>query len=156
MSASDNSLTSGDFTTDDSLDVSSDIPSVLPNEDLSNVDLPGQFDSMPGGSDISGAFPGGAADPSGINSLFLSSGANPTPTGGYMSTLAQVAQSAATGFSTYAKGSPSVATPKPLTPGSTIAGATGAAAVASGQTNWLVIGAVIVVGLGVVAFLALR
>lgn len=122
--------------------------SVLDNYSLANLDLPGQFDSIPGGFTQDGAFPGGAADPSGINSLFLSPHVNPTPTGGYMPVLAAVAQAAASGFSTYAKGSPSVAIPAPRLPGGSLS-----TPMLTGKTNWLVIGVVIAAGLGVIVLL---
>ena len=126
----------------------SSIPSILSNDDLSWLDLPGQLDSIPGGYSNPGAYPGGASDPSGINSLFLDSSINPNPTGGYMSTLASIATAAASGFSTYAKGSPSVATPRPLMPGSTIT-----ASAATGKTNWLLIGGVVLVGVVALAWM---
>jgi hypothetical protein len=123
--------------------------SVLDNNSLAYLDLPGQFDSIPGGSVVSGAYPGGAADPSGINSLFLDSNTNPIPTGGYMTTLAQIANAAATGFSTYVKGSPSVATPPPRYPGSSLT-----KPMLTGTTNWLLVGVAVVAGLAVIAYLA--
>lgn len=129
----------------------STIPSVLPNWELSGMDLPGQLNSFPGGMSANGAFPGGAADPSGMNSLYLHPSVNPTPTGGYMNTLAQIAAAAASGFSTYAKGSPSVATPRPLLPGSRIAARPGM--LGGSSTNWLVIGIVVAVGIGAMAWL---
>jgi hypothetical protein len=122
---------------------------VLDNTQLSYLDLPGQLDSIPGGTAANGAYPGGAADPSGINSLYLAPTVNPTPTGGYMPIAASIASAAATGFSTFAKGSPSVATPPPRLPSSTLSGPR-----LTGTTNWLMIGFVVAVGIGVMAYLA--
>ena len=131
------------------IDYAPTIPSVVDNTNLALLDLPGQLDSIPGGDVTAGAFPGGAADPSGVNSLYLHPAVNPTPTGGYMNVLASIAASAAGGFSTYAKGSPSVATPRPLLPGTSMT-----KTALTGGTNWLVIGVVVAVGIGVIAWLA--
>jgi len=121
---------------------------VLDNTSLSYLDLPGQFDSIPGGTSANGAYPGGSADPSGINSLYLAPTVNPTPTGGYMPIAAAIASAAATGFSTFAKGSPSVATPPPRLPSSRLT-----PSALTGSTNWLVIGLVVAAGIGVMAWL---
>jgi hypothetical protein len=120
--------------------------------DTSNIDLPGQFLSIPGGA----ASPGAAApaDPSGINSLYLSPAVNPTPTGGYMTTAAAVLSSAAQGFSTFAKGSPSVAIPaaRPAVAGaSSIGGLFGGL---NTTTNWLIVGGVVIVGVVVLVYIA--
>jgi hypothetical protein len=141
----------------DSLSAGDDIPliypsagnSVVPNYDLSMLDLPGQLDSIPGGNGANGAFPGGASDPSGMNSVYIDAGVNPTPTGGYMNVLASIVGAASTGFSTYAKGSPSVATPRPLLPGGSLTAKT-----MTGRTNWLVIGIVVVAGVLMLGWIA--
>jgi hypothetical protein len=125
-------------------------PTVMPNDNLALLDLPGQMSNFPGGGSTAGAFPGGAADPSGINSLYLTSSVNPTPTGDWMKTAASIAASAASGFTTFAKGSPSVATPRPLMPGSSIAKST----MYTGATNWLFIGGAVVVGVIAITWLA--
>lgn len=115
--------------------------------DTSGIDLPGQFVSIPGGGVSNGGIFG--SDPSGVNMLYTDPGVNPTPTGGYMSALAGIMSSAAQGFSTYVKGSPSVAIPASRTPlGSSIGG--GLLTNQYGQTNWtFIIGVVLVAGLGI-------
>jgi hypothetical protein len=142
----------------DSLAAGDDIPlstydgsglSVLPNYSLSNLDLPGQLDNFPGGIGANSAYPGGAADPSGMNSLYLDPGVNPSPTGGYLNVLASVANAAASGFSTFAKGSPSVATPRPLLPGGSITSSQ-----LTGKTNWLVIGIIVIAGVVALGWIA--
>jgi hypothetical protein len=124
---------------------------VLSNSQLAQLDLPGQLDSFPGGASTPGMYPGGSADPSGINSVHLSPTVNPTPTGGYMSVAAAIAAAASTGFSTYAKGSPSVATPPPMYPGGSMT-----SGMLTGQTNWLVVGAVVAVGVALLGWLAFK
>src|SRR6266849_10721 len=73
--------------------------------DTSALDLPGQFDSIPGG----GSTNGGVYTSGGHDSLYMDPTVNPNPTGGYMPVLSSVIQAAASGFNTFVKGSPSVA-----------------------------------------------
>lgn len=120
--------------------------------DTTGLNLPGQLPGIPGG----GASNGGSAasDPSGINVLHTDPTVNPTPTGGYMQALAQVAAAASQSFTTYVKGSPSVAIPAARTPLSTISGALSLTS-ATGQTNWTTV--FIIVGiLGVGGFLLIK
>jgi hypothetical protein len=111
--------------------------------DTSGIDLPGQLVGIPGGGASNGAVYG--ADPSGINALHLSPSVNPTPTGGYMPALVAVANAAAQGFSTYSKGSPSVAIPAVKRP-IVSSGVAGLFTTPTGATNWTVIGLVVVAG----------
>lgn len=137
------------------LSVSGDDSFALGNQvvpDASGLDLAGQFPGLPGG----GASNGGVTttDSSGINALYLHPAVNPTPTGGYMPTLMAVVASAAQGFSTYAKGSPSVAIPGARTPLGSVRGGALSLTTATGGTNWLLIGGVVVVAVGVLMFIA--
>lgn len=118
--------------------------------DTSFIDLSGQFISIPGGSVANGATH--ISDSSGINAIYKDPAVNPVPTGGYMTALAQVANAAMQSFTTFIKGSPSVATPGAKLPtGATVGG--GLLVNAQGQTNWLLIGGVAVVGIGIIAYL---
>jgi hypothetical protein len=120
---------------------SPDYTPVVP--DPSNLDLPGQFDSMPGGLSTPGGYY--SSDPSGANVIYTDPSANPNPTGGWQQIASQVVSLAAQGAKTFAAGSPTTAIPparKPLQTSSLLTNATG-------QTNWLLIGGVVVVGVGV-------
>jgi hypothetical protein len=120
-----------------------------PIPDATALPLPGQLPGIPGGGASNGS--NMVSDPSGINVVHLNPSVNPTPTGGYMSTAAAVLSAASTGFSTYVKGSPSVAIPPPKVPAGGIF-----SSVLGGSTNWMVIGIVVVAGLGIMVFLAAR
>lgn len=113
--------------------------------DTSFLDLPGQFLSMPGGSNANGA--NASADSTGVNQIYVDPHVNPTPTGGYMAALLQVAQAGMQAFTTYAKGSPAVAIPAARTPlGKSIGGSF--LMTPQGTTNWLAIGGIILLGIG--------
>jgi hypothetical protein len=117
--------------------------------DTTQLNLPGQLNGLPGGGASSGTVT--ASDPMGINAVHTAPGVNPTPTGGYMQSLAQVAAAASQSFSTFVKGSPSVAVPaakSPLTGG--IGGAL-SLTTPTGGTNWLLVGGVLaLLAIGVV------
>lgn len=122
---------------------SPDYQPVVP--DTSALDLPGQFDSMPGGSSNNGSYYG--SDPSGMNMIYSEPAVNPTPTGGWQQLAAQVAGLAAQGMKTFSSGTPTPAIPPSRTPYQS----TGIGSVLSGpggSTNWLLIGGVIAVGIG--------
>lgn len=112
--------------------------------DISFLDLPGQFISIPGGAVSNGA--NASADSSGINQIYVDPAVNPTPTGGYMSALLAVAQAGMQAFTTYAKGSPSVATPQAKMPSGKTFGA-GILTNPQGGTNWFVVGGVVFLGM---------
>jgi hypothetical protein len=127
-------------------DVSSNISAGLGNlvvPDTTSLPLPGQLPGIPGGGASNGVT--AATDSSGINGLYLSPLVNPTPTGGYMTAAAQVVASASGAFTTYVKGSPSVAIPPVQVPIST--GLAGLFTTSTGATNWTVVGLVVVAGL---------
>lgn len=123
---------------------------ILP--DLSQVDLAGQFLSFPGGMSTGNGV--GASDSSGVNSIYIDPTVNPTPTGGYLDALAKIAAIGMNAFTTYSKGSPSVAIPGARQPASnrTVGGALGLTT-ATGGTNWLAIGIVVVAGLAGIVWL---
>jgi hypothetical protein len=126
---------------------SPDYTPVVP--DTSNLDLPGQFDSMPGGYSTPGGFY--SADPSGANVIYTDPSANPNPTGGWQTVASQVLSLAAQGARTYAAGSPTTAIPparKPLHTSSLLTTPTG-------QTNWLIVGGAVVLGVGVMLAIGL-
>jgi hypothetical protein len=79
----------------------------------------------------------------------IGNAANPNPTGGWQTTALQIINAASKGFSTYVQGSPSVATPPALRPGTHPPSTAGA--VASGNkfimVAALVIGGILVLGL---------
>lgn len=110
--------------------------------DTSGLDLPGQFTSMPGGANVNGGIYG--ADPSGINVVYPDPSANPNPTGGYMTTAQQLIQLAQQGMKTFASGSPSAAIPAARKPGSLTSPFVNPA---TGQTNWTMVGGIVVVGI---------
>lgn len=102
----------------------------------------GQFMPAPGTITADGT---SAISPSGDN--------NPNPTGGWMQSAAQIVQAASSAFSTYVKGSPAVATPPALRPGTS---PTIAASLTKNNTL-LIVGGVAVAGvllLGVLAYAA--
>lgn len=117
--------------------------------DTSMLNLPGQMPGLPGGGASNGHM--GASDPSGVNGLYLDPTVNPTPTGGYMSALDSVLKAASTGFSTYVKGSPSVAIPPPKKASGGML-----SSVLSGTTNWMVVGVVVVAGMVAMGVLAVK
>jgi hypothetical protein len=110
--------------------------------DTSNLDLPGQFVSIPGGDVSSGGFL--TSDPAGMNVLYPNPSVNPNPTGGYMQTASQILSLAQQGMKTFASGSTSPAIPaarKPMSlSGPFVNPVTGA-------TNWTMVGGVIAVGI---------
>jgi hypothetical protein len=97
----------------------------------------------------------GASDSAGVNMVYTDPKVNPTPSGGFMQSLAQIAAAGAQSFSTFVKGSPSVGIPAMKTP--VKGGASGAFSLTTptGQTNWTTI-AIIVGVLGVGAFLVVK
>lgn len=111
--------------------------------DTSALNLPGQLPGIPGGGASNGAVY--SSDPMGMSALHTSAAVNPTPTGGYMDDLAKIVAAASSSFSTFVKGSPSVAVPAARTPVS--GGLAGALSLTTptGQTNWTTIGIVAVV-----------
>jgi hypothetical protein len=120
--------------------------------DASFIDLPGQFASIPGGSVTNGGY--GASDSAGVNSLYLDPAANPSPTGGYMTALAQIAAAASQAFTTYVKGSPSVAIPGAKQPTGRTTGGGLSLTTTNGGTNWVVVGGVVLLGVGALFLLA--
>jgi hypothetical protein len=117
---------------------SPDYSPVVP--DVSNLDLPGQFDSMPGGASTPGGFY--SSDPSGANVIYIDHTADPNATGGWQNVASQVLSLASKGMSAFASGGPSPAVPparRPLNSPTTFA-----LPGTSGQTNWLLVGGIIV------------
>jgi hypothetical protein len=112
--------------------------------DTSTIDLPGQLPGIPGGYASNGAIV--AADPSGINALHTDPAVNPVPTGGYMPVAQAVLLAAAQGFSTFAKGSPSVAIPGARYPNNVVKGGN-FLTTPTGATNWMTIGIIVVAGI---------
>jgi hypothetical protein len=117
--------------------------------DVSSLDLPGQFDSMPGGSSTNGGYL--SADPSGMNVIYTDGSVNPNPTGDWQKIASQVVSLAAQGARTFAAGSPTTAIPparRPLQTSSLLTTPTG-------QTNWLLIGGAVVIGVGIMLAIGL-
>jgi len=112
--------------------------------DASSLNLAGQLPGLPGG----GASDGLVHTSDGINGVYLDPAVNPTPTGGYMTALAQIATAAASGFTTYAKGSPSVAIPRPRVPSSLSGSGVLSLTTPQGTTNWTTIA--IIAGLAII------
>jgi len=112
--------------------------------DTSSLNLPGQLPGIPGGGASNGAVY--TSDPMGMSALHTSASVNPTPTGGYMDDLAKIVAAASSSFSTFVKGSPSVAVPAARTPVS--GGLAGALSLTTptGQTNWTTIGIIAILG----------
>lgn len=119
------------------------VNSVVP--DTSNIDLPGQLSGIPGGDASDGGM--AAADPSGVNQIYKTAAVNPTPTGGYMSALSSIAASAASAFTTFVKGSPSVAVPAAKSTAGKTATGGGLLTTAAGTTNWTTIAIIVAVGI---------
>lgn len=113
--------------------------------DTTGLPLPGQIAGLPGGNASNGAV--GASDSAGVNMLYLDPTVNPTPTGGYMKGAMDLITAGLNAFSTYAKGSPQVGIPAARQPASRPAvGGALSLTTASGQTNWMLIGGVVLVG----------
>lgn len=110
--------------------------------DASMLPLPGQLVGLPGG----GASNGGIHTSDGINMVYLDPAVNPTPSGGYMTALAQIAAAASNSFTTFVKGSPQVAIPRAKTPTSTVGGAF-SLTTPQGTTNWTTIAIVAALGI---------
>jgi hypothetical protein len=116
--------------------------------DTSGLDLPGQFVSMPGGSNVNGGI--ATSDPAGMNVLYPNPNANPNPTGGYLQTATALMQLAQQGMKTFASGSTSPAIPaarKPLSLSGPFVNPV------TGQTNWPMVAGII--GVGIVGLIAL-
>lgn len=129
---------------------SPDYSPVVP--DTSGVDLPGQLPSTPGGAVAFGPFPGqGGVDPVGINQIYLDAKINPTPTANYMPIAAQLLQLAQQSMKTFASGSPSPAIPGPRRPLQTTSPFINPT---TGGTNYMMVGLVVIVGVGVLVALA--
>lgn len=127
----------GDLASNESYNLGENL--VVP--DPTQVNLPGQFASMPGGANINS----GIATPDG-NAIYTDPNANATPTGGYLSALASVAASASKAMTTFIAGSPSVAIPAAKIPqGKTVGG--GFLTTSTGATNWTTVGIIVVVGI---------
>jgi hypothetical protein len=119
--------------------------------DPTGLDLPGQFQSMPGGYSNNGSAI--VADGAGTNAVYTDPTVNPSPTGGWMQVASSVMNLAAQGMKTYSQGTPTPAIPaarKPVSMASTFALTT-----PTGQTNWLLVGGVVVVGVGAMFALAM-
>jgi hypothetical protein len=117
--------------------------------DATGIDLAGQFMSMPGGYNANGSTI--AADGAGINQVYMHPAVNPTPTGGWMTLANSVIGLAQQSMKTFTGGSPSPAIPaaqRPLGPPSVFTNA-------AGQTNWLLVGGIVVVGVGAMVALAM-
>ena len=114
--------------------------------DVSMLNLPGQLPGIPGGGASNGGY--FASDPSGINVLHTDPAVNPTPSGGYMQALAQIAAAASQSFTTFVKGSPSVAIPQAKTPTSGGLGGAFSLTTPQGTTNWTAIA--IIAGIGII------
>lgn len=114
--------------------------------DVSMLNLPGQLPGIPGGGASNGGYH--ASDPSGINVVHTDPAVNPTPSGGYMQALAQIAAAASQSFTTFVKGSPSVAIPAAKTPTSGGLGGALSLTTPQGTTNWTTIA--IIAALGIV------
>lgn len=114
--------------------------------DMSALNLPGQLPGIPGGGASNGGYY--TSDPAGMNVLHTDPKVNPTQSGGYMQALAQIAAAASQSFTTFVKGSPSVAIPAAKTP--THGGLGGALSLTTpqGTTNWTTIA--IIAGLGII------
>lgn len=113
--------------------------------DMSFLNLPGQLPGIPGGAASNGGYH--TSDSSGINAIYTDPAVNPTPSGGYMQALAQIAAAASQSFTTFVKGSPSVAIPPSKVP--TSYGSLGGAlslTTPQGTTNWTTIGIIALVG----------
>lgn len=119
--------------------------------DASGLPISGQLQGLPGG----GASDGAMHTSDGINSVYRDPAVNPTPTGGYMTALAQIAQAAAAGMTTFVKGSPQTAIPRPLVPGNLTGRGPLSLTTPQGTTNWTTIA--IIAGLGIIgAILVVR
>lgn len=112
--------------------------------DASYLDLPGQLPGIPGGFASNGA--SAPSDPMGMSSLYTDPAVNPVPTGGYMPVAAAILQAAAQGFSTFAKGSPSVAIPGARYPNNMVRGGN-FLTTPTGGTNWMTVGVIVVAGI---------
>lgn len=109
--------------------------------DTSSLDLPGQFDSLPGGSSANGGYL--TSDGSGMNVIYSDPTVNPTPTGGWMQVAASVASAAQQGMRAYSSGTPTPAIPPIRMPVQSPSLFT----TAQGGTNWPVIGLVVAAGI---------
>jgi hypothetical protein len=119
--------------------------------DPTYLDLAGQFQSMPGGASNNGSTI--VADGAGANAVYTDPTVNPNPTGGWMQVATSVMNLAAQGMKTYSQGTPTPAIPaarKPVSMASTFALTT-----PTGQTNWLLVGGIVVVGVGAMFALAM-
>lgn len=116
--------------------------------DTTGLDLPGQFLSMPGGQSTNGSTI--VSDGAGANAVFPDPTANPTPNGGWMQLGSSIMNLAAQSMRTFSQGSPTPAVPgvrRPLQQPSVFVNPTGG-------TNWLAVGGVIAVGVGVLFAIA--
>lgn len=129
---------------------------------LNNLTMPGQLDGMPGGGVSMGSLY--SADPSGINVVPSASGqVTPNKTGSWEQSMAAIATAAAGAFKAFEVGSPSVATPPPKTPSTSILGGlfgskpvTGATGVAApGTIAGFGYGTIAIIGIGIVALVVL-
>jgi hypothetical protein len=111
--------------------------------DASGLPISGQLSGLPGG----GASDGAVHTSDGINAVYRDPAVNPTPTGGYMTALAQIATAAASGMTSYVKGSPSVAIPRPLVPGSIAGSGMLSLTTPQGTTNWTTIAIIAAFGI---------
>jgi len=118
--------------------------------DPTALDLPGQFASMPGGFSTNGSAV--VSDGAGANAVYMDPNANPNPTGGWMQIANSIMGLAAQGMKTYSQGTPTPAIPAARRPISTSAFSL---TTPTGQTNWLMVGGVIVVGVGAMFALAM-
>lgn len=119
--------------------------------DPTYLDLAGQFQSMPGGASTNGSAI--VSDGAGVNAVYTDPAANPNPTGGWMQVASSIMNLAAQGMKTYSSGTPTPAIPaarRPVSSPSTFSLTT-----PTGQTNWLLVGGVIVVGVGAMFALAM-
>lgn len=132
--------------------VLADVPGYAPVvPDTSGIDLPGQFLSMPGGESTNGSAI--VSDGAGANAVYTDPKVNPNPTGGWMQLGQSVMNLAAQSMRTFSQGSPSPGVPqarRPLQASSIFSTTT-----ATGGTNWLLIGGVVVVGVGALFAIAM-